>query len=72
MEKEKRLSPGLPKGFQDRWGQTLFLKKELLRIIEKSYLIVGLMSNELSLQLQIEFLYTYLHYACLETNYKFA
>ena len=41
MEKEKRLTPGLPKGFQDRWGQTLFLKKELLRIIEKNFIKFG-------------------------------
>ncbi len=41
MEKEKRLIPGLPKGFQDRWGQTLFLKKELLRIIEKNFIKFG-------------------------------
>ena len=41
MEKKKRLTPGLPKGFQDRWGQTLFLKKELLRIIEKNFIKFG-------------------------------
>tara|TARA_Y100000768_G_scaffold274845_1_gene210519 strand:- start:2012 stop:3400 length:1389 start_codon:yes stop_codon:yes gene_type:complete len=41
MEKEKRLTPGLPKGFQDRWDQTLFLKKELLRIIEKNFIKFG-------------------------------
>ena len=41
MEKEKKLTPGLPKGFQNRWGESLFLKKELLRIIEKNFIKFG-------------------------------
>ena len=41
MEKEKRLTPSLPKGFQNKWGQSLFLKKELLRIIEKNFIKFG-------------------------------
>ena len=41
MDKEKRLTPSLPKGFQNKWGQSLFLKKELLRIIEKNFIKFG-------------------------------
>ena len=41
MEKEKRLTPSLPKGFQNKWGQNLILKKELLRIIEKNFIKFG-------------------------------
>ena len=41
MEKEKKLTPNLPKGFQNRWGDTLFLKKALLKIIEKNFIKFG-------------------------------
>ncbi len=41
MDKEKRLTPSLPKGFQNKWGKSLFLKKELLRIIEKNFIKFG-------------------------------
>ena len=41
MDKEKRLTPSLPKGFQNKWGQNLILKKELLRIIEKNFIKFG-------------------------------
>ena len=41
MDKEKRLTPSLPKGFQNKWVQSLFLKKELLRIIEKYFIKFG-------------------------------
>ena len=29
MKKKEKLTQNLPKGFQNRWGDTLFLKKEL-------------------------------------------
>ena len=41
MENEKKLTANLPKGFQNRWGESLFLKKELLRIIEKNFIKFG-------------------------------
>ena len=41
MKKENKLTPSLPKGFQNRWGDTLFLKKELLKIIEKNFIKFG-------------------------------
>ena len=41
MEKEKKLTPNLPKGFQNRWGDILFLKKALLKIIEKNFIKFG-------------------------------
>ena len=41
MEKEKKLTPNLPKGFQNRWGEILFLKKALLKIIEKNFIKFG-------------------------------
>ena len=30
MEKDKNLIPSLPKGFRDRWGKELALKKKIL------------------------------------------
>ena len=41
MENEKKLTANLPKGFQNRWGESLFLKKELLKIIEKTFVKFG-------------------------------
>ena len=41
MNKENKLIPGLPSGFEDRWNKTLFLKKELLRVIEKNFIKYG-------------------------------
>ena len=41
MKKEKKLTANLPKGFQNKWGEPLFLKKELLRIIEKNFVKFG-------------------------------
>ena len=38
MKKEKNLIPSLPKGFKDRWGKELALKKKLLKIIEANFL----------------------------------
>ena len=41
MKKENKLIPNLPKGFQNSWGDTLLLKKELLKIIEKNFIKFG-------------------------------
>ena len=38
MEKNKKLIPGLPTGFEDRWDNKLYLKKKLLRIIEENFI----------------------------------
>ena len=37
MKKEKNLTPSLPKGFKDRWGKELALKKKILKIIEANF-----------------------------------
>ena len=36
-EKENNLTPSLPKGFKDRWGKELALKKKILKIIEANF-----------------------------------
>ncbi len=41
MKKEEKLTPGLPSGFEDRWGKQLSLKKKLLEIIENNFLKFG-------------------------------
>ncbi len=41
MNKENKLIPGLPSGFEDRWNKKLFLKKKLLRVIEKNFIKYG-------------------------------
>ena len=41
MKKEEKLIPGLPSGFEDRWGKQLSLKKKLLEIIENNFLKFG-------------------------------
>ena len=41
MEKNKKLIPGLPTGFEDRWDNKLYLKKKLLRIIEENFIKYG-------------------------------
>ena len=41
MEKEKKLNPSLPSGFEDRWDKKLVLKKQLLKVIEKNFLKFG-------------------------------
>ena len=35
MNKENKLIPGLPSGFEDRWNKKLLLKKRLIKVIEK-------------------------------------
>ena len=41
MNKDKKLVPGLPSGFEDRWGDKILLKKKLLEIIEKNFVKFG-------------------------------
>ncbi len=41
MNKENKLNPSLPSGFEDRWGKKLVLKKQLLRVIEKNFIKFG-------------------------------
>ena len=41
MNKENKLVPGLPSGFEDRWDKKLLLKKKLLKAIEKNFIKFG-------------------------------
>ena len=41
MNKENKLVPGLPSGFEDRWGKKILLKKKLLKAIEKNFIKFG-------------------------------
>ena len=41
MNKEKKLNPSIPSGFEDRWGKKLVLKKQLLKVIEKNFIKFG-------------------------------
>ena len=42
MNKDKKLlKADLPKGFQNKWGEALILKKKLLAIIEKNFIEFG-------------------------------
>ncbi len=41
MNKEKKLTPSLPSGFEDRWGKKLIFKKQLIRVIEKNFIKFG-------------------------------
>tara|TARA_B100001057_G_scaffold295552_1_gene295634 strand:- start:2526 stop:3923 length:1398 start_codon:yes stop_codon:yes gene_type:complete len=41
MNKENKLIPGLPSGFEDRWNKKLLLKKRLIEIIEKNFIKYG-------------------------------
>ena len=41
MNKENKLIPGLPSGFEDRWGKKLILKKKLINIIENNFIKFG-------------------------------
>ena len=41
MNKENKLVPGLPPGFEDRWNNKLLLKKKLLKAIEKNFIKFG-------------------------------
>jgi len=41
MNKENKLVPGLPSGFEDRWSNKLLLKKKLVEAIEKNFIKFG-------------------------------
>jgi len=41
MNKENKLTPGLPPGFEDRWNKKLILKKKLINIIENNFIKFG-------------------------------
>ena len=41
MNKENKLVPGLPSGFEDRWGKKVLLKKKLLKAIENNFIKFG-------------------------------
>ena len=41
MNKENKLVPGLPSGFEDRWDKKLLLKKKLLKAIENNFIKFG-------------------------------
>ena len=41
MNREKKLVPGLPSGFEDRWGKKVLLKKKLLKAIENNFIKFG-------------------------------
>ena len=41
MNKEKKLVPGLPPGFEDRWDKKILLKKKLLEAIENNFIKFG-------------------------------
>ena len=46
MDKENKLIPGLPSGFEDRWDKKLLLKKKLLKAIEKNFIKFGAVALE--------------------------
>jgi histidyl-tRNA synthetase len=41
MNKDNKLTPGLPSGFEDRWNKKLILKKKLINIIENNFVKFG-------------------------------
>jgi histidyl-tRNA synthetase len=41
MNKENKLIPGLPSGFEDRWDKKILLKKKLLKAIENNFIKFG-------------------------------
>ena len=41
MNKENKLVPGLPSGFEDRWNNKLLVKKKLLKAIENNFIKFG-------------------------------
>ena len=48
MKKEDKLTPSLPKGFRDRWGKELALKKNIVKIIEANFIKYGFLPLETS------------------------
>jgi len=41
MNKENKLVPGLPSGFEDRWDKKILLKRKLLKAIENNFIKFG-------------------------------
>ena len=41
MNKDNKLIPGLPAGFEDRWNKKLILKKKLINVIENNFIRFG-------------------------------
>ncbi|MDA7552389.1 ATP phosphoribosyltransferase regulatory subunit, partial [Candidatus Pelagibacter sp.] len=41
MNKENKLIPGLPSGFEDRWNKKLLLKKKIIKVIENNFVKYG-------------------------------
>ena len=41
MNKQNKLIPGLPSGFEDRWNKKLLLKKKLIKAIENNFVKFG-------------------------------
>ena len=41
MNKENKLVPGLPLGFEDRWNKKILLKKSLIKTIENNFIKFG-------------------------------
>ena len=54
-KKNKLLEADLPKGFQNKWGDALLLKKKLLEIIEKNFIKFGYSPLETS-PMQLSFI----------------
>ena len=48
MKNENNLIPSLPKGFKDRWGKELALKKKIINIIEVNFKKYGFLPLETS------------------------
>ena len=46
MDKDNKLIPGLPSGFEDRWDKKLLLKKKLLKAIEENFIKFGAVALE--------------------------
>ena len=46
MTEENKLIPNLPKGFKDRWGKELALKRKLLKVIETNFINYGFIPLE--------------------------
>ena len=47
-KKKKLLEPNLPKGFQNKWGDSLLIKKKLLEVVEKNFIKFGYSALETS------------------------
>ena len=46
MEKDNNLIPSLPKGFRNRWGEELALKKKILNKVEDTFIKYGFVPLE--------------------------